>query len=226
VLAAALLSALAGCRDADPFYRFGHLDDAGPLDDDAAMGTTPVGDAGLTDAYLDCPGCALGVLYTCRDDGKDPMIPSKESTNASFILDVTNRSNDTIALADVTLRYWYTREPKPQALDCDLAKLGCSNVVTSASVPPAPQPKFEDVLPPRVGANTYVEIAFTPGALSLEPGLGTGEIQLRVHNKDRTAIHQNDDYSFFCGAKGVAVPSRLITAYVRGVLAWGLEPPR
>jgi hypothetical protein len=216
VLAAVLASALGGCREADPYYRYARAtDDAGTVD--GAAGTGP-GDASGSEALVDdCPTCAVRVLYTCRSD---------DAANVAFVLDVTNESNAPLPLSQLTLRYWYVRENKAQTLDCDVAKLGCTNLVTSANVPPAPAPKFQDVLPPRPGANEYVEIAFSPGALSLDPGLDTGEIQLRVHNKDRTAIFQSDDYSFSCAQKGYAFPSPLITAYVDGVLAWGVEPPR
>jgi hypothetical protein len=204
LLSMALLGAVAGCREADPYYRYGHLPDAAAGDD------ASVDDAGAAgpDSSESCPTCPVRVLYTCR---------SNDQLNASFILDVTNQSmTASITLADLTLRYWFTRDQHPQTLDCDTAKLGCTNLTT----------KFEDVLPPRPGANAYVEIAFSRGALSLDPGLDTGDIQLHLHASDKAPINADDDYSSLCNPVGVAFPSNRITAYLGGVLVWGLVPPR
>ncbi|HVZ71524.1 MAG TPA: cellulose binding domain-containing protein [Polyangia bacterium] len=215
VLAATLAGAM-GCRAPDPYYRHGQPPDATASDD---VPTADAGDSGRPSVVGDCATCAVRVDYTCRTADVDARA-------ASFVLDVTNQSDAKISLADLTLRYWYTSSHKPQALDCDTAKLGCANVVTSSGDASAQQPKFQDVEPPRPLANEYVEIAFTLGALSLDPGLDTGDTQLRLHNADLSAIDQSDDYSFWCSPQGVAFPSNLVTAYVRGVLVWGLEPPR
>jgi hypothetical protein len=108
-----------------------------------------------------------------------------------------------------------------QVLDCDFAKIGCTNLVTSADTP---GPKFVAVTPPDPQANRYVEIAFKAGALNLDAFLNTGEIQLRVHNKDNSPIQQNMDYSFDCDVKGATIDATRITAYIGGVLVWGTEP--
>jgi hypothetical protein len=217
-VAACLLAVVvtsSGCRGADPYYRHGVLPDAAAGDDTAA--NAPADDARqpVADAFS-CPTCAVSVRYTCLTS--DPL-------QASFVLDVTNQSNGSIDLADLTMRYWYTLSPhRDQVLDCDFARLGCANIVTSANPPSAPQPRFEDVMPPRHGANEYVEVAFMRGALALDPTFDTGEIQLRLRNQDRSPINQLDDYSFDCQTAGGAFFSSAITAYVRGVLVWGFEP--
>ena len=156
--------------------------------------------------------------YTCR---------SNDSGQASFVLDVTNESSISFPLSSLTLRYWYVLDGmKPQELDCDFAKLGCTNLVTSADTKPLPN--FVPVTPPRQGANEYAEIAFKAGAFSLDPFLDTGEIQLRLHNQDFSPINQTDDYSFNpdnCMAMSpTAVEWTHITAYIDGVLVWGTEP--
>jgi Cellulose binding domain len=204
-LLAVALGAVAGCREADPYLRYGHLPDAGAGDD---TGVPSPADALGPDATASCPTCPLGLLYTCR---------SNDEASSSFILDVTNQSTTaSITLAALTLRYWFTRDQHPQALDCDTAKLGCTNLST----------KVADVLPPRPGANAYVEIAFSRGALALDPGLDTGDMQLHLHAADKAPIDATDDYSSLCDPVGVAFPSSRITAYLDGVLVWGLEPPR
>jgi hypothetical protein len=178
-------------------------------------GAAGSGAAGTGLAAMPCTKCKVSVEYTCRADEKD-------TGQASFIVDVTNQASESITLSDLTLRYWYTMEAgKDQQLDCDFAKLGCTNLVTSADTPP---PLFQAVMPPRPKANTYVELAFKASALTLDPFLDTGEIQLRLHNKDYSTIDQTDDYSFDCAMKGNPVPSNAITAYVKGVLVWGTEP--
>jgi hypothetical protein len=166
------------------------------------------------------------VQYTCRSDDKSQI---------SFVLDVTNESPTQISLATLTLRYWYLTEPPEampaQVLECDYAKLGCTNLVTSVDTP---GPKFVAVTPTKPAtvqpsdirqANRYVEIAFKPGALNLDGFLDTGEVQLRMHNKDtNTTIDQTNDWSFDCGVKGAPIEAPRITAYIGGVLVWGTEP--
>jgi hypothetical protein len=185
----------------------------------AGMGSA-TGVAGTTGAGGDgapCARCMVKVEYTCRSD-------DTETGTASFVLDVTNEASTSIALSSLTLRYWYTLDAgKEQELDCDYAKLGCTNLVTSADATPAP--KFVAVMPPKTKANEYAEIAFKAGALALDPFLDTGEIQLRLHNKDFSPINQMDDYSHDCSMKGNAAPATMITAYLDGVLVWGTEPP-
>jgi hypothetical protein len=156
--------------------------------------------------------------YTCRSHGTD---------QTSFVIDVTNESSVSFPLSSLTLRYWYTLEAgKAQELDCDFAKVGCTNLVTSADTMPGP--KFVPVTPARNEANEYAEIAFKGGAFSLDPFLDTGEIQLRVHNMDYSPITQMDDYSY--NADNCAtlpappVEWSKITAYIDGVLVWGTEP--
>ncbi|HVX97245.1 MAG TPA: cellulose binding domain-containing protein, partial [Polyangia bacterium] len=179
-----------------------------------AAGTT--GAAGTVGTFAPCTTCQVKVQYTCRSD---------DMSQISFVLDVTNESPTPIALSSLTLRYWYLTEPPgampTQVLECDFAKIGCTNVVTSADTP---GPKFVAVTPPDPQANRYVEIAFKAGALNLDAFLNTGEIQLRVHNKDNSPLQQDMDYSFDCDVKGATIDAAKITAYIGGVLVWGTEP--
>ena len=173
------------------------------------------GDAGVAEP---CTTCMVKLQYACR---------GSDTSQASFVLDVTNESSTTFPLSSLTLRYWYTADAaKEQELDCDFAKLGCSNIVTSADTNPAP--KFVNVQPPKMNATKYAEVAFKASAQSLDPFLDTGEIQLRLHNKDNTPIDQTDDYSYdapYCtDMQGTAVAWQGITAYLDGVLVWGTEP--
>jgi cellulose binding protein with CBM3 domain len=173
------------------------------------------GDAG---AIEPCTTCMVKLQYACR---------SNDTGQASFVLDVTNEASASFPLSSLTLRYWYTVDlTVPQMLDCDYAKLGCTNLVTSADTNPAP--KFVNVQPPRMNASKYAEIAFKAGALALDPFLDTGEIQLRLYSKDHVSITQDDDYSYDAAAcgdmQGTTVDWPKITAYLDGVLVWGTEP--
>ena len=177
------------------------------------------GDSGQGGAAgTSCTTCMVKLQYTCR---------SKDSGQASFVLDVTNEAAVSFPLSSLTLRYWYTVDVNvPQVLECDFAQLGCTNLVTSGDTMPAP--KFVNVQPPKQNATKYAEIAFKPGALSLDPFLDTGEIQLRLHSDGYAPIDQSDDYSYDlvdCAAmQGAAVEWPKITAYLDGVLVWGNEP--
>lgn len=225
-LAACLLAAAtsAACQGADQYFR-NRSQDGGPgLAAGYAGGGGATGAGGATDAagLAGAAGLVDGgdsgapqvkVLYTCR---------SNDTGQASFVLDVTNEGPVSFALSALTLRYWYTADAgKQQELDCDVANLGCTNIVTSADTP---GPKFVAVMPPKPKANEYVEIAFKPGAFALDPLLETGQIQLRLHNEDFSPIVQTDDFSYDCSAMGAAVESTKITAYIDGILVWGNEP--
>jgi len=171
-----------------------------------------VGAAGSTGAAT-CAGCKVEVTYTCLSGASD---------SASFILDATNMGTSLFLLKDLTLRYWYTVDAgEAQELDCDQARLTCAYLITSMSPAPA-APKFVAVTPPRAKANEYVEIAFTQGAIDV--GGQTGPMQLRLHDKDYSAIDQTDDYSADCGSTGQAHDSGKVTAYLKGVLVGGTEP--
>jgi hypothetical protein len=185
----------------------------------SAGGAGNIGSAGST---MSCTTCMVKVQYTCR---------SSDTGQASFVLDVTNEASASFTLSSLTLRYWYTVDASQaanQELDCDFAKLGCTNIVTSADT--SPGPKFVPVMPPKPlaapTANEYAEIAFKAGALSLDPFLDTGEIQLRLHNKDFSPIKQDDDYSYDqTSCKDMqAIEAPKITAYLDGILVWGTEP--
>ncbi|HEV3032864.1 MAG TPA: cellulose binding domain-containing protein [Polyangia bacterium] len=225
-LAACLLAGAAcgACQGADQYYRHRSQDGgpglaAGYAGGGAAGAGDATGAAGLAGDGGPMDGGDAGapkvkVLYTCR---------SNDTGQASFVLDVTNEGSFSFALSDLSLRYWYTIDAgKEQELDCDVASLGCTNIVTSADTP---GPKFVAVMPPKPKANEYVEIAFKPGAFALDPLLETGQIQLRLHNKDFSPIVQTDDFSYDCSAMGAAIESTKITAYIDGILIWGSEPP-
>ena len=192
---------------------------AGAASTGAAGASTTSGAAGSSagaGGAATCDGCKIEVVYTCLGTGTD---------SRNFAVEAKNMGPSLVLYKDLTLRYWYTADAsKEQELDCDQAdKLTCNYIVKSTNTPPAPQPKFVPVTPPRTKANEYVELAVVQGALDV--GGTTGRIQLRLHNKDFSAIDQTTDYSYDCGSVGQAHDSPKVTAYIRGVLVGGTEPP-
>jgi hypothetical protein len=174
-----------------------------------AAGTGAAGTSGASTGT--CAGCKVTVLYTCITDASDA---------AGFIVEAQNKGTVAFLLGDLTLRYWFTADAgKEQELNCDVARLDCSKISSSSSQPPV---KFTPVTPPRPKANTYVEIKFPTGALDV--GGTTGNVQLRLHNKDYSPMNQSDDYSADCASKNNAHDSGKVTAYLKGVLVGGTEP--
>jgi len=155
-----------------------------------------------------CAACSLEVEYTCRGNG---------ASQVDFQIGVRNNAADPISLADVRIHYWYTDDLLAQIAECDYAPFDCANVVRA----------FDLVSPPRPGANLYFELGFVAGAGMVAGHDSTQPTWLRLHSgADYAPIDQRDDYSFDCSMMGTPVAAPRITAYLRGTLAWGVEPPQ
>jgi endoglucanase len=127
---------------------------------------------------------------------------------------LTNVSQSSVDLSDVTIRYWYTIDThQPQAYTCDYASEGQSNVIG----------KFVSLPSPRTSADTYLEISFLPNAGSLAPSKDTGEIKSRFNKTDWSNYDVSNDYSYPGSADSYASSTR-ITVYYKGKLVWGAEP--
>jgi hypothetical protein len=134
----------------------------------------------------------------------------------NFGIDIINRSSAPLLLTDVRVRYWYTTDDlSSDQLDCDFSQLGCG-VIGS---------QFVAVVPPRPKANAYFDIIFLQGSGMLAPGANIGPTNVRAHNRLYNQLNEADDYSFDCSMPKVAIETQLVTAYVGGVLVWGVEPP-
>ncbi|MCL6588886.1 MAG: hypothetical protein K6U80_02930 [Firmicutes bacterium] len=128
-------------------------------------------------------------------------------------LRVTNTGGIPINLADMKIRYWYTREPaQPQVYEVYYSNTGNSNV-TGAFIP---------VTPARPGANYYLEIGFTGAAGSLAP-LASVDVNSAFHTTVYSNYNQANDYSYD-GTFFTLAPYNRITVYVNGTLVWGIEP--
>jgi beta-xylosidase len=128
-------------------------------------------------------------------------------------IQLVNTGLSTVSLSNVKIRYWYTQDgTQVQTFWCDYSPVGSSNVTGT----------FVKMGTAKTGADTYVEIGFSSGAGSLNPGSST-QLQCRCAKNDWSNYTQSNDYSFNSSASGY-VDWTKVTGYLSGVLAWGSEP--
>lgn len=72
-------------------------------------------------------------------------------------------------------------------------------------------------------ADHYLEVRFTAGAGSLKSGANSKGIDLQLFRTDHKRLKQSDDRSFDAEMTSYK-EAKKVTAYKRGVLAWGEEP--
>ena len=137
--------------------------------------------------------------------------PDPASNQISLGLKLTNTGTNSIALTDITMRYWYTADSsQAQVVECDYATVDCANVHTG----------LVQMSPSRPTADTYLEVSFTNGLLA--PGAFT-EVKLRVHRTDFSNYNQSNDYSFVADATNYS-PAQRVGLYDKGNLIGGKEP--
>jgi hypothetical protein len=182
------------------------------------------GGADAAPAYQ-CPGCMLKVQW-------NTSTTASSSQSISGYLKLTNTGGAPIALSGVSVRYWL-RDAQAETLvvecyywdngtggnKCQRANDAGANMYSDLSV--------------RVGtgANSiyYVELSFPESAGELAPG-GTapGALQLAFHLPNYAPMDQGDDPSFdatlAATSTSMLFDAPKISAYVRGELAWGVEP--
>jgi hypothetical protein len=125
---------------------------------------------------------------------------------------VENRGSADVALSELTLTYWFTREGDERTIlvECDYAALGCAMLSYASGAACG------------TGVDAYVRIGFVGGELAA--GASTGEMQLRVHKDDWSSFDESDDYSYAPGALDFTDHARVTLSW-RGELVWG-ELPR
>ncbi|MCG7377735.1 glycoside hydrolase family 6 protein [Paenibacillus sp. ACRSA] len=118
---------------------------------------------------------------------------------------IKNVGTTPVDLSDLKIRYYFSKEGTA-AMDSaiDWAQIGASNI----------QRTFTD---------SYVELSFTAGAGSIQPGGQSGEIQLRMYKTDWSSFDESNDYSFDPTKTSYQDWSK-VTLYQGGNLVWGIEP--
>jgi hypothetical protein len=126
---------------------------------------------------------------------------------------IVNQGTATIHLADIKIRYYYTKDgAQSQNFWCSWSSQGASNVTGT----------FVALKSPISGADTYVEIGFKNGAGDLLPG-GKVEVHARLAKADWSSYNQSNDYSFNKSAS-TYVPWNKALAYISGTAIWGTAP--
>ena len=129
--------------------------------------------------------------------------------------DVVNFTAFGSRLSQVTIRYWFTDEVATTA-----------NVVEQYYVPIPTTMKFSPVNPPRVGADTVLDISFSDQPDAAVSWVETRGFNFAFHKNGYSGTYdQSNDYSYDAKLTKDLGPNPKITAYVNGVLAWGCEPP-
>jgi hypothetical protein len=171
-------------------------------------GTTgAAGAAGGTAGAAGTAGSAAmpQVRQQCQQDNS----PS----NVTWNIRIVNNGNQTINWSDITVRYWFSHtDTAMPVLDIDYSQTIDRAYITG---------KF---------TSTYLELGFMSAAGSLaafDTTAGSGEIQTHFHPADYSPwdTSQSDDYSFQACAGSAYNLWMKTTAYVRGSLVWGVEPP-
>ncbi|MGW0467010.1 cellulose binding domain-containing protein [Streptomyces sp. NPDC003027] len=139
---------------------------------------------------------------------------SATDTVAKPWLEVTNTSDKTVPLSDVTLRYYFAADDgATYGSNCVQTYVGCTNVTA----------KIGALTDPASTASHYLQIGFSSAAGSLKPGETTQGIGLQLYRLDHKALNQADDHSFN-GEHTHYTESKLVPAYLRGTRVWGDEP--
>jgi hypothetical protein len=138
--------------------------------------------------------------------------PSPSAPLAQPAFQIMNNTSNSIALSNLTIRYWYTEDgTETQQFWCDYAVIGCGNVSGS----------FNSLSPATSTADTYLQVSFTSGILAA--GASTGPIETRFNKSDYTMFNQTNDYSWNSSVTSWQ-PYGNVGLYDNGQLVWGTEP--
>lgn len=146
--------------------------------------------------------------YATRDAAAQP-------SSLSFKVRVKNTGSTSVALKDVTIRYWFTADGFTSALlsRCDFASVtdGCASVTSTFREASAME------------ADHYLELGFSSAAGNLAVGATSGYAEIAIYNAVYDKLTQANDYSFSATTTAFT-PSMQVTGYRAGELAWGIEP--
>lgn len=125
---------------------------------------------------------------------------------------LVNSGTTSVPLSEVKIRYYFKSETPDVGyrFACSWAVRGCGNVTGQfGTLTGGP-------------ADRYLEVGFTSGAGTLNPGADSGDLQLRFYRTNWGSITQTDDYSFRADSGYSA--SNKVTVYRGGTLLWGTPP--
>ncbi len=130
-------------------------------------------------------------------------------------LKVRNTGSSAVQLSQVKVRYYFKADSASATyrFACSWAVKGCANITGT----------FGTLSHPTATADRYLEIGFTSGAGSLEPGADTGDMQLRFYQSNWQPLNQADDYSFSASQSAYADWAE-VTAQLAGSTVWGTAP--
>jgi hypothetical protein len=149
--------------------------------------------------------------------------PSTASNTIGPNLNIVNTGSTGIDLANIKVHYYFTADGDTSPMfECDYAGyynspmtgFGKSNVSGSFVSMGANATPYTD---------TFLEISFTSVNL---PAGGTVSVNFRIHNANYSVnYNQSNDWSHFSTASPSSyVDANYITAYLTGMLSWGIEP--
>lgn len=146
---------------------------------------------------------------------KKPVYEPLDDNHIKTHFEIVNDGNQSIALSDVSLRYWFTGDSaSPSNFFIDFADMGFGNVQGSFVVTPG-------VI--YANADQYLEITFSEAAGML-PAFGlSGKVESRWSKADWSMFDESDDYSLLMATEHT--DNDHFTAYVNDQLVWGTEPP-
>lgn len=181
--------------------------DAGRSNDVAAGGDSRTVDGGSVACDdITSPG-RLAVYYYSNS--------AATGSSVQMYFDVVNFTAFTAHLSQVTVRYWFTDE--------DMAS---PNQLEQYYVPMPTSMKFVKVNPPREGADTVLEVSFTGAGDAGGSFVETRGFNFAFHKASYAGTYdQTNDYSYDPALKTALGQNPRITAYIKGELAWGCEPP-
>lgn len=174
--------------------------------------TTPELGRGAREPVVAAPLAQTGVSLKVQYRAGNPSTPNDIQLDP--YLQIVNTGTTSVALSDLTIRYWYTNDgPQSQTYNCDYAQVGCANVIGSFGQPTAPA----------ANADRYMQIGFTSGAGSLAAGASSGPVQSRVNKTDWSPYTEGNDYSYNPAFTTLTDWTK-VTLYSQGTLIWGVEP--
>ncbi|MDX3660296.1 cellulose binding domain-containing protein [Streptomyces sp. ID05-26A] len=125
---------------------------------------------------------------------------------------LVNSGTTSVPLSDVKIRYYFKADTPDVGyrFACSWAVRGCGNVTGQfGTLTGGP-------------ADRYLEVGFTSGAGTINPGADSGDLQLRFYRTNWGPITQSDDYSF--RADSTYSASTKVTVHRGSTLLWGTPP--